>query len=300
MARSATFYPVLVTLTGIGAFSVMDAMMKAASIRVGAYDAVFWRNVVGAALGVLIWTGSGWLGGFRDFRPGWRRIKVHLLRSAVVSVMTILFFWGLVRVPMAEGMALSFIAPLIALYLAALFLGEPVTRRALGASVMGLAGVALIGLARTGAAGSHEQAALGVLAVLASAVAYAGNLVIQRHQAQISTPAEIAFFQSLFVFLFLLPAAPWWAAVPDRQAMGWIVAAAGLGSVSLMLLAWGYARAETHQLLPLEYSGFFWAAMMGYWWFGEPLSWTTLAGAALIVAGCWIGAGSAPTEQTAL
>lgn len=300
MHRPRHLYPILATLTGIGAFSVMDATMKAASIRVGAFDAVLWRNLVGAMLGVIVWTGSGWLGGFRDFRPGWTRIRVHLLRSAVVSVMTVLFFWGLVRVPMAEGMALSFIAPLIALYLAALFLGEPVTRRALGASMIGLAGVAVIGLARTNAPASHAEAELGVLAVLASAVAYAGNLVIQRHQAQMSSPAEIAFFQSLFVLLFLLPAVPWWAGVPDRQAMGWIVAAACLGSVSLMLLAWGYARAETHQLLPLEYSGFFWAALMGYWWFGEALSWATLAGAAMIVAGCWIGTGSSPTEQTAL
>ena len=41
----------------------------------------------------------------------------------------------------------SFIAPLIALYLAALFLGEPVTRRALLASVLALAGVFVIAAA---------------------------------------------------------------------------------------------------------------------------------------------------------
>jgi S-adenosylmethionine uptake transporter len=38
-------------------------------------------------------------------------------------------------------MGLSFIAPLIALYLSALFLGEPITRRALGASLIALLGV---------------------------------------------------------------------------------------------------------------------------------------------------------------
>jgi S-adenosylmethionine uptake transporter len=46
--------------------------------------------------------------------------------------MAVLFFYGVVRTPLAEGIALSFIAPLIALYLAAIWLGEPVGRRAVG------------------------------------------------------------------------------------------------------------------------------------------------------------------------
>jgi S-adenosylmethionine uptake transporter len=293
-------YPIMATLAGIAVFSVMDGFMKAASIRSGAFEAVLWRNVAGSLLGLPVWLVAGRIGGFRDFRPGWRRIRVHLLRSAVVSGMSVLFFWGLVRVPMAEGMALSFIAPLIALYMAALFLGEPVTRRALGASALGLAGVGLIALARSGAPGDHHEALLGVLAVLASAVAYAANLVLQRHQAQMSSPAEIAFFQSLFVLLCLLPWAPGRTVLPDAQGLAWLTAAAALALVSLMLLAWGYARAEAHHLLPLEYSGFFWAALMGYWWFDEPLGWATIAGAALIVAGCVIGTSSPPPEQVAL
>ena len=46
-----------------------------------------------------------------------------------------LFFWGLARVPLAQGVALSFIAPLIALYLAALLLKERIERTAILASL---------------------------------------------------------------------------------------------------------------------------------------------------------------------
>ena len=49
---------------------------------------------------------------------------LHLWRGLVVSVMAFLFFWGLARVPLAEAIGLSFIAPLIALYLAAVLLKE--------------------------------------------------------------------------------------------------------------------------------------------------------------------------------
>ena len=58
--------------------------------------------------------------------------------------MAMLFFWGLARVPLAQGVALAFVAPLIALYLAALILKEQIARRAIFASLLGFAGVLVI------------------------------------------------------------------------------------------------------------------------------------------------------------
>jgi S-adenosylmethionine uptake transporter len=40
----------------------------------------------------------------------------------------------------------------------------------------------------------------------------------------------------------------------------------------------------------VEYTAFLWAAVLGWLWFGEPLAWQTIAGTALIVAGCLIAA----------
>lgn len=308
MARRSTLLPVVSALAGIALFSVMDALMKRASIAVGAYNAVLWRNLAGSLLGFGPWLVLGWRGGFAPgFWPDRRRLGVHVARSAVVAGMAVLFFYGLVRTPMAVGMALSFIAPLIALYLAALFLGEPVTKRALLASILALAGVFVIAAARSGeAGGDHHAAMLGLAAILVSAVLYAVNLVLQRHQAQLAGPVEIAFFQSLFVALVAGLAAPWLASWPSGQASPLVIAvvlgAAILAFVSLMLLSWAYARAEAHRLLPIEYSAFVWSALMGRLWFGEAVGMATLAGVVLIVAGCVIGTGGgeAHTEQTAL
>jgi len=308
MARRSTLLPVASALAGIALFSVMDAFMKRASITVGAYNAVLWRNLAGSLLGVGPWLALGWRGGFAPgFWPDRRRLAVHLARSAVVAGMAVLFFYGLVRTPMAVGMALSFIAPLIALYLAALFLGEPVTKRALLASILALAGVFVIAAARSGeAGGDHHAAMLGLAAILVSAMLYAVNLVLQRHQAQLAGPVEIAFFQSLFVALVAGLAAPWLGSWPGGQASPLVIAvvlgAATLAFVSLMLLSWAYARAEAHRLLPIEYSAFVWSALMGRLWFGEAVGMATLAGVVLIVTGCVIGTGGgeAHTEQTAL
>jgi S-adenosylmethionine uptake transporter len=57
-----------------------------------------------------------------------------------------------------------------------------------------------------------------------------------------------------------------------------------------LAIAWAYARAEASALVATEYSGFVWAAILGWLFFGEAVTLPTLAGTALIVSGCWIAA----------
>ena len=285
--------PYLAVAAGIAAFSAMDALMKSASIQAGVYAALLLRCVLGAALMLPIW-----LKLVRK-RPIAAAMRVHVQRSVVVAIMALLFFYGLVRVPIAEAIALSFIAPLIALYFAALILGETIRPRALFASLMGLAGVAVIAAARFGEGRFEPDAVRGVAAVLTSAVLYALNLVLQRRQAQLASPIEIAFVQNLFVSLTLLIGAPWFLAWPEAAALKDIAIGAVLANMALLVLSWGYAREEAQALIPIEYTGFLWAALFGWLWFDERLGLPTVAGAILIVIGCWIAA-RRHTEQTAL
>lgn len=294
MARDHHLLPYLSTAAGIATFSVMDALMKGASLAVGAYSAMLVRSIIGAVLMFPLWRHSG------GHWPDRRALGIHALRGAVSSVMATSFFWGLVRTPIAVGIGISFIAPLIALYLAAVVLGERIERRAILASLLGLGGVVVIAAAQLGDPRLGNEAAWGIGAILASAAFYAWNLILQRQQAQVAAPREIAFFQTLFVGLFLSLASPWLLSLPPAGALAQILGAAVLAMVSIMLLSWGYARAEAQALLPIEYTAFIWAALMGWLMFREPVSAATLAGVALIVWGCWIAAPRRPTEQTAL
>jgi S-adenosylmethionine uptake transporter len=154
--------------------------------------------------------------------------------------------------------------------------------------------VAVIAATRLGTAARGPASPDGIAAILASAVFYAVNLVIQRHQAQIAGPVEIALFQNLLVGLILLPAAPLLFAHPPLFALGDMALSAVLSTLALALFAWGYARAEAQVLLPIEYTAFFWSALFGWLWFGEALNLATVAGAGLIVGGCVIAARLAP------
>lgn len=275
--------PVLAVVAGIAAFSVMDAAMKAASLAIGVLTALLLRNVFGTAMTLPLWLAAG--------RPMPTRavFRLHFQRSAVTAAMAALFFHGLVRIPMAEGMAISFFAPIIALWFAALLLGETIRPNAILAALLGLVGMAVIGADRFGAGQYGPEAIEGTIAIVLSALFYALNLVLQRKQALLAGPVEVALFQNLNVAVIFLVFAPFYWTVPDVASLGWTLAGAFLATTALLFLSWGYARAEAQVLVPIEYTGFLWAALMGWLLFDEHPGPGVVAGAALIVLGCWIG-----------
>ena len=259
--------------------------MKGLVLAIGAYATLFWRMAAGTVITGGLYAAS------RPKLPPVRVVRIHAARSAVVAVMALAFFWGIGRVPLAEAVGLSFIAPLIALALAALFLREDVGRGSVGAGLLGIAGVAVILLGRLGAVDRVPDAVWGMAAILLSAVFYAVNLVMARHQAQHAEPREIVFFQNLFLFVIFAAGAPFLVAeTPTAAQWPALVGAALLAVASLLLMSWAYARAEAQHLVSVEYTAFIWAAIMGWLFFAEALTLATLAGTALIVAGCIIAA----------
>ncbi|WP_228242206.1 DMT family transporter [Porphyrobacter sp. GA68] len=283
--RDHPLVPILVTLIGVGLFSAMDAAIKAAALAVGAYSAFFIRCVIGLALIAPVWrvTGGRW--------PARAALRVHLIRGVVVAFMGWSFFFAVVRLPLAEAIAISFIAPLVALWLSALMLGEKVRREAVIAALLGLAGTLVIVSGRIGRERMTEDAVLGLAAIIFSALLYAFNLVLQRQQALLAKPLEIGLFQNGVVALVLLGASPWLLQWPQTQHT-WlaIIGGAVLAIGALLCFSWAYRRAEAQALVPIEYSGFLWAALFGWLFFAENVTVTTATGAVLIVLGCWITA----------
>jgi S-adenosylmethionine uptake transporter len=278
---------------GIAIYSLMDALMKGLSITSGAYSAVLWRSVAGVAL-----TGTVFLAR-RQRWPEHRALRLHILRGLAAGLSVLLFFWGLVRVPMAQGVALTFLSPLIALYLAAALLGERIRRAAILGSAVAAVGVLVIALGYA-QAGASADTVMGALAIVLASVLYAYSLILLRQQAQVADPLEVTLFTSLVIGVLLALGAPWLAMWPVQEQLAPIVGSAILGSISALLLAWSYGRAEAQVLAPVEYTAFVWAALLGYWVFDERVSLFTVAGALLIVGGCLIavrGAGPVPQSE---
>lgn len=291
MARTGggTIVPFLIACLGIAAFSCMDAIMKWVSLDIGAYNAMLWRSIFGVVLSAvpfLIW---------RRAWPDRARIILHIKRSTAAGISILLFFWGLTRVPMAEGIALTFLSPIIALLLAAPMLGEKIGKSAVAACVIAFAGVIVIVLGKAGQSGG-SQAFHGAIAIVIASLFYAYNLILLRRSALQAGAIEITFFTNLvFTGLYSL-GAPLGAAILPLRNVPLIAAAAALAVVSSLLLAWAYARAEAQRLVPIEFTAFIWAAILGAIVFGERVLPLTIVGAAMIVAGCVIAARARPVS----
>ncbi len=280
--------PVLVCALAICLLSAMDAAMKVLVIAVGVYNTVLWRSMLATVV-----AGTAWATGPRTL-PTPSVLRLHALRAVVVGIVLLSFFWGLARLPLADAIGLSFVAPLFALLLAALLLGERIQRQAIWASAAGIAGVVVIMAGQFGQGSYSEDALLGTVAVLASTVFYAYNLILSRQQALVAKPVEIMLFQNLCVGGVLALAAPWLAVALPGNLWLPLAAVTALSLSGQFLMSWSYARAEAQYLIPTEYSAFIWAIVFGWLFFDEAATWTTLAGAALIVASCLIASRSNP------
>jgi len=292
MAPRTALYPFIITVLAVAGLSLMDVFMKSASIAVGAYSALLLRSWLAIALmlPVFLARGGRW--------PGPKARRIHAIRGVVGMAMALTFFSALVLLPVAEAIALSFIAPIIALALAALLLKERIGRSAILAAMLGLVGVGVIVGGRLGSEEATNESALGVGLVLVSAFLYAWNLVLQRQQALVAQPVEIGTAQNIVVGVLLLAGAPFFLSLPQGPEIWQTIAASALLSVcATMLLGWSYARAEAQVLVPVEYSGFVWSALFGWLLLQEDVAPTTFAGAALIVVACWIAAPRKSPEQ---
>jgi S-adenosylmethionine uptake transporter len=116
--RHSQMVAFVVGMVGIATFSAMDAVMKGLVLAIGSYTTLFWRSLAGILMSGTLFAASN------PRRPERRTMRIHATRGLLGSVMAATFFWGLARVPLAQAIALAFIAPLIALYLAAAILKE--------------------------------------------------------------------------------------------------------------------------------------------------------------------------------
>jgi S-adenosylmethionine uptake transporter len=168
-------------LAAVALLSIMDAVMKHLVLVIGIIAVSIWRSFANFLISAILY-----LPGPRR-RPDRATLRIHVWRGILVTVMAFLFFWALGRVPLAQAIALTFIAPLISLVLAAVFLGEHIGRRSIGGSVAAFAGVVVIVLGQARAQVGPDVL-LGSAAIICSALCYAGNIVMMRRQALAAGP----------------------------------------------------------------------------------------------------------------
>ena len=169
----------LLAVGGVLLFSLLDAVMKAQALAMGTYTAMFWRMAFGVLFALLLFS-PGRVGPISG-----QVLKMHMLRAAITTVMTYLFFFSLTRIPLAQAIGLSFIAPIITLFLAAPLLGERIQNNAKLAAGLGFIGVVVV-VGGEIISLNADSDLLGLGAVLLFALLYALYLILQRKHSLLS------------------------------------------------------------------------------------------------------------------
>jgi len=263
------------------AFSAMAVLVKLASETLATGEIVLARAVVTLALSYAMLR--------RAHVSPWgtpeNRGKL-VVRGLIGSVALACYYISLARLPLADATTLQNTTPLVTAVLAYWLLDERVGRATAFAIASGLAGVALI---VRPFAGGPDLAGVSVALLGAAASATAYVTVRQLQQPRAGKPGEHAL---VIVFFFPLVATPLtvpWAAadfvLPDAHQWLLLLGIGAVTQLAQVLMTMGLALERAGRATAVGYLQVCFAMLWQMLVFSAQPAWTTLAGAALIIAG---------------
>lgn len=237
-----------------------------------------------AVSGVLILAYGVAVADRADLLPkNWRP---HLLRGGLACVAMALSYIAFAQLPVAQAQTLMFLAPLIAVPLAALRLRETLQPKVFAGLALGFLGTVLI----LGVSIDLGRAAIwGALCGIAAAFLVASIQITIRAMMATETAISTALSFTLIVAVVSTVSAVWGNWVWPQGAILWTILAAGLfGALNLVLFAESLARAPVSTLAPLDYTGLIWALLADWLIFAAQPTGQSLLGSALVTLGAVI------------
>jgi drug/metabolite transporter (DMT)-like permease len=238
---------------------------------------VVWARYAGQMLIVTPWA-------WHRAGPGfWRtgRLRLQLARSTALVLATFCFFLGLRYLPLAEGSAITFLAPIFVVILSGPMLGERPTRARWAASIIGFVGVLI--MLRPGSTILHPA----VLLLIGTAVFNALFQITTRRLAG-EDPRTTLFYSALVGTVAMSALLPFGLAGESLTAGegGLLLLLGLLAGLGHWCFIAAYQIAPASMLTPYMYLQTIWATGYGYLVFGHiPDGWSALGMAVIVASG---------------
>lgn len=261
-------------------FPIMNGFVKLLAATYDPAQIVWFRITVHLVLVAAVFVPRLGLGLF-----GTRRIGLQAVSSVMMVSSTLCFFFAVKNVPVAEAIAISFVAPLAVVFLAWPLLGERITLMRLGAVLLGFAGVLVV--IRPGSAVFQWSSVL----IVGSALCYATYQIIIRRVAGIDHPATSIFYSVLSGTVLMSIVVPFvWKTPVNWTDWALLCSLGALGGLGHYCIARAMTYASANFLAPFNYTQMIGSVIVGYLMFAEVPDLFVWLGSALIVgAGLLVG-----------
>ncbi len=258
---------------GMFLFSGVDTMGKFLTETVHPVQIVWFRQL-GLFLGVVVlisMRGRSVLASSNS--------KLQIGRGVLAACSATLFIVGVSYVPLADAVAITFVAPFMVTVMGALILREPVGIRRWTAVVIGFIGTLIV--IRPGMGVIHPAAVLLIVA----ASAFALRQVLSRILAgEDKTQTTVAYTAIVSWTLLSIPLPFMWQNPSSGLEIALLIAMAVMAAFAEILVIMALDAAQAVVVAPVQYSLLIWGTFYGFVVFGQlPDAWTWI-GALVIVA----------------
>ena len=245
-------------------FVVLNSIMRAVSLTLDPFQTQFLRYLMGLAVMLPLMARSG----LAAYRP--KNIAGQFTRGGVHTLGLCLWFLALPHITIADVTAIGFTGPIFIMLGAVLLFKEPMRWE-------------------RWVAAEPDRGGLYNLVMLASSPVFAASFLITKALTRYERPEVIVAWQSISVTALSLPLALWHWQAPGLVHWLLFLVCGLLGSTAHYCLTRSYATADISATQSVKFLELVWATLIGWLWFADRPSRSTLAGGLVIcLSTLWI------------
>jgi len=274
------FRAIIFKVLSVFLFVVMAGIIKSVSGHVPPGQSVFFRSFFAIPVIVV------WLTMRKELRIGFKTQNPmnHVWRGVIGTSAMAMTFGALGLLPLPEMTAIGYAMPIFVVIFAAMFLNETVRLFRLMTVAVGLIGVMIIMAPRLSVDVIDVTETLGAVLALGAAVGAALAQVFIRKLTKTETTSSIVFWFSVTASGLSLLTIYWGWVIPTPKEAALLILAGIIGGVGQILLTSSYRLADASFVAPFEYSSMLFSIAIGFAFFDEVPTVTTLVGAAVVIA----------------
>ncbi|WIY27618.1 DMT family transporter [Parasedimentitalea psychrophila] len=258
-------------ITGL-CFVAVTALVKYMGGRLPPAEMAFLRYLLGLVFLLPM------LGTLRRTHISARMWGLFASRGVVHTGGVILWFYAMTQIPLAEVTAMNYMAPVYVTLGAALFLGERLALRRVGAILTALVGAMII--LRPG----FREISPGHIAMLFTAIAFGASYLLAKFTVDGTNPVVVVAMLSIWVTLGLTPFALAVWVTPTLTELVLLFGVACFATAGHYAMTLAFATAPLTVTQPVTFLQLVWATALGALVFAEPVDIWVVCGGGLILA----------------